>query len=147
MAEKCIIQKKKLDLLNKFKQIQGNFVELMKTGRRAIVFDDSVFINALANRKTKMIVEFCYKNVYEKISRKSKGCARVDIVTDSYSDRINLKEMTQHCAGIGMHVEFDNNTSLPIEFASDFLKFYCYLVELMLQKYQFHGKDVVATKK
>ena len=43
-----------------------------------------------------MISEFCYENVYEEISNQSRGCARVNIVTDSYPDGINLKEMTQH---------------------------------------------------
>ena len=44
------------------------------------------------------------------------------IVADSYHDGINLKEMTQDCRGIGMYVEFDNNTPFPINFASDFLR-------------------------
>ena len=54
------------DLLNKFKQIQGAVVELMKSDRSAIVFNFSVFINAPANRKSikpKKIGEFCYRNV------------------------------------------------------------------------------------
>ena len=74
-------------------------------------------------------------------------------MTDLYPDGINLKEITQHRRGIRRHVEFDNNTPFPINFASDFLrqsennrKFYPYLVELILQKYQFHDKIVVATK-
>ena len=57
--------------------------------------------------------------------------------------------MTQHRRGIGMHVEFDGNIPYPIDFASDFLKqlenmqkFYPYLVELILQKYQLHDKIV-----
>ena len=77
----------------------------------------------------------------EEISKQSKGCVRVDTMTDSYPDGINLKEMTQHRRGIGMHVEFDNNTPFPIDFARDFLrrsegkrKLYPYLVELILQK-------------
>ena len=91
--------------------------------------------------------------MYEEISKQSKGCAKVDIVTDSYADGINLKEMTQHRKGIGMRVEFDNNTPFPTDFASDFLrrsenkrKFYQYLVELILQKYHFDDKIVVAAK-
>ena len=98
---------------------------MMKCDRRETVFDPSVVINALANRKSikpKAIGEFCYENVYEQISKQSKRCARVDIVADSYHDDINLKEMTQHCRGIGMYVEFDNNTPFPINFASDFLR-------------------------
>ena len=74
---------KKSDLLNKFKQMQGAVLELMKSDKSAIVFDLSVFINALGNRKSikpKTIDEFCYKNVCEEIP---KQCARVDIVTDS----------------------------------------------------------------
>ena len=74
-------------------------------------------------------------------------------MTDSYPDGINLKEMTQHRRGIGMHVEFDNSTPFAIDFAIDFLrrsenkcKFYPYLVELILQKYQFLDKIFVATK-
>ena len=58
---------KKSDLLNKFKQIQGAVVELMKSDRSVIVFDLSVAINALANRKSikpKMIDEFCYVKRY-----------------------------------------------------------------------------------
>ena len=74
-------------------------------------------------------------------------------MTDLYPDGINLNEITQHRRGIGMHVEFDNNTPFPIDFASDFLrrsennhKFYPYLAELILQKYKFHDEIVVATK-
>ena len=81
------------------RQIQGALVELMKSDRNAIVFDLSVVPDAIANRKSikpKTIGGFCYKNVCQEISKQSKGCARVDIVTDSYPDRINLKEMTQH---------------------------------------------------
>ena len=147
---------KKSDLLNKFKQIQRAVVELMKSDRSAIVFDLSVVINALVNRKSikpKTIGGFCYKNVCEEISKPSKGCARVDIVTDSYPDGINLKEITQNSRGIGMHVEFDNNTPFPVDFASDFLrrpenkrKFYLYLVELILQKYRFHDKMLLQQK-
>ena len=126
----------------------------MKSDRSAIVFDLAVIINALANRKSikpKAIGEFCWKNIYEEISKQSKRCARVDVVTDWSPNGINLKEMTQYRRGIGMHVEFDNNTPFPIDFANDFLKrsenkFYPYLVELILQKYQFHNKIVVATK-
>ena len=114
-------------------------------------------INALAIRKLikpKMIGQFCYKNLYEEISKQSKGCAISDIVTDSYPDGINLKEITQHRRGIGMHVEFDSNTPFLIDFFSDFLtrseskhKFYQCLVELILQKHQFHDKVAVVTKK
>ena len=129
---------KKSDLLNKVRQIQGAVVELMKGDRSAVVFDLFVVINALANRKSikpKTIGEFCYKNIYGEISKRSKRCARIDIVKNLYPVSINLKEMTQHRRGIGMHVEFDNNTPFPINFASDFLrrsekkcKFYPYLV-------------------
>ena len=62
---------KKSDLLNKFRQIQGAVVELMNSDGSAIVFDLSVVINTLANRKSiksKTIGAFCYKNVYEEIS-------------------------------------------------------------------------------
>ena len=81
------------------RQIQGALVELMKSDRSAIVLDLSVVTDAIANRKSikpKTIGGFCYKNVCQEISKQSQGCARVDIVTDSYPDRINLKEMTQH---------------------------------------------------
>ena len=77
----------------------------MISGRSAIVFDFSVVIKALASRKSikqKTIRKFHYKNVYENISNQSKGCTRVDIVTDSYPDGINLKGMTQHHRGIEM---------------------------------------------
>ena len=89
-----------------------------------------------------MIGEFCYKNVYEEKSKQSKGCKRVDIGTDLYPNG----------TFIGMNVEFDN-TPFPIDNANNFLrrsenkcKFYLYLVELILQKYQVHDKIVVATK-
>ena len=42
--------------------------------------------------------------VYEEISKQTQEFARVDIVTDTYANGINLKEMTQHCSGTGMHV-------------------------------------------
>ena len=116
---------KESDSLNKFRQIQGAVIELMKSDRSEIVFDLSVVINTLAKRKSikpKTISEFCYKNAYEEISKQSKGCTRIVIVTDSNPDGINLKEMTQYRRGIGMHVEFENNTSFPINFASDFLR-------------------------
>ena len=58
--------------------------------------------------------------VYEEISKQTQEFARVDIVTDTYANGINLKEMTQHCSGTGMHVEFDNNIPFPTDFASDF---------------------------
>ena len=71
-------------------------------------------------------------------------------MTDSYPDGINLKGMTQHWKGIGMHVEFDSNTPFPIDFARSFLrrseykcKFYPFPVELILQKYQFYDKIIV----
>ena len=57
-----------------------------------------------------------YKNVYEEISNQSKGCARVDFVTDSYPYGINLKEMIQHRRCIGVNVDFDKNTPFPIDF-------------------------------
>ena len=41
---------KKIDLLNRLRQIQGAVVELVKSGRSAIVFDLSVFVKVLANR-------------------------------------------------------------------------------------------------
>ena len=116
---------KESDSLNKFRQIQGAVVELMKSDRSEIVFDLSVVINTLAKRKLikpKTISEFCYKNAYEEISKQSKGCTRIVIVTDSNPDGINLKEMTHYRRGIGMHVEFENNTSFPINFASNFLR-------------------------
>ena len=90
---------KKSDLLNKFRQSQGAVTELTVSDRSAIVFDLYVFINALAGRKSlkaKTIDKVCYKNVYKEISNQYKECVRDDIVTDSYSDGINLKEMTQH---------------------------------------------------
>ena len=74
---------KKSDLLNKFKQMEGAVLEFMKNDKSAIVFDLSVFINALGNRKSikpKTIDEFCHKYVCEEIP---KQCSRVDIVTDS----------------------------------------------------------------
>ena len=58
-------------LLHKFRQIQGAVIKLTKSERSAIVFNLSVVINALANRKSitpKPIGEFCYKNLYEEIS-------------------------------------------------------------------------------
>ena len=58
--------------------------------------------------------------VYEEISKQSQEFAWVDILTDTYPNRINLKEMTQHCRGTGMHVEFDNNIPFPADFANDF---------------------------
>ena len=56
----------------------------MKRDKSAIVFNLSVDINALANRKSikpKAIGESCYKNVYvyKEISTQSKGCTRADI--------------------------------------------------------------------
>ena len=68
-----------------------------------MLFFCSVVINALANRKSikhETVGEFCYKNVYEEISNQSKGCARVDIVTDWYPDGINLNKMIRHRRGI-----------------------------------------------
>ena len=88
---------KESDSLNKFRQIQGAVVELMKSNKSEIVFDLSVVINTLAKRKSikpKTISEFYYKNAYEEISKQSKGCARIDIVTDSNPDGINLKEIS-----------------------------------------------------
>lgn len=41
---------KKIDLLNRLRQIQGAVVELVKSDRSAIVFDLSVFVKVLANR-------------------------------------------------------------------------------------------------
>ena len=37
-------------------------------------------------------------------------------LTDLYPNGINLKEITQDRRGIGMHVEFDNNIPLQINF-------------------------------
>ena len=58
--------------------------------------------------------------VYEEISKQSQEFARVDIVTDTYPNGINLKEMTQNYRGTGIHVEFDNNIPFPTDFAGDF---------------------------
>ena len=47
---------------SKFRQTQGAAVELMTSDRSATVFDFSVFINALTNRKStksKTIGKFC----------------------------------------------------------------------------------------
>ena len=59
-------------------------------------------------------------------------------LTDSCRDDINLKETTPHRRGIGMYVEFDNNTPFPIDFVKDFHrssenkdKFYSYLVSFI----------------
>ena len=63
----------------------------------------SVVIDPLANRKSitrNTIGEFCYKNIYEEIPNQSKVCEKVDIVTGSYPNGNNLKEMTQHRRGM-----------------------------------------------
>ena len=83
-------------------------------------------------------MNFAIKNVYGEIPNQSKEYARVDIVTDSCRNDINRKEITHHRRGIGMYVEFDSNTPLPIDFVKDFHrssenkdKFYSYLVSFI----------------
>ena len=146
----------KSDLLTRLKQIQGALSEPKRDEEHAVIFDLSVIINALSNRKSikpKTIGEFCSKLVFQELDNQSKGSTRIDIVTDLYPDGITLKEMTQTSRGVGMRVNFDRDTKFPNDFSTDFLRttenkraFYPFLVELILDQCHFHSKIVVATK-
>ena len=106
----------------------GSVSELTTSGRRAIVYElycCLVVIYAFSNRKSikKRSVNFVMRMYMKRYQTNPEDVrARVDIVTDSYSDGINLKEMTQHHRSIGEHVHFDKNTPFPIDFARDFLR-------------------------
>ena len=83
----------------------------------------------------------------------SSECERLDIVTDSYPNGLNLKESLQSERGVGKRLTFNDNTMFPTNFGSDFLRnsdnkreFYPYVVDKVISKCQFDEKIVVGTK-
>ena len=83
----------------------------------------------------------------------SRRSARIDIVCDLYPEGLNLKELIQIEGGIGVQLNFDNDTVFPSDFASNFLRknkhkrvFYPYLVDKILEKAYYKDKIVVVTR-
>ena len=83
----------------------------------------------------------------------SRRSARIDVVCDLYPEGLNLKELIQIEGGIGVQLNFDNDTVFPSDFASNFLRknkhkrvFYPYLVDKILEKAYYKDKIVVVTR-
>ena len=83
----------------------------------------------------------------------SRRSTRIDIVCDLYPEGLNLKELIQIERGIGVQLNFDNDTVFLSDFASNFLRknkhkrvFYPYLVDKILEKAYYKDKIVVVTR-
>ena len=91
--------------------------------------------------------------VFVQLSNLSRRSTRIDIVCDLYPEGLNLKELIQIERGIGVQLNFDNDTVFPSDFASNFLRknkhkrvFYPYLVDKILEKAYYKDKIVVVTR-
>ena len=76
----------------------------------------------LSNRKSikpKIFGEFS-EYVFVELNNLSIRSARIDIVCDLYPEGLNLKESIQIERGIGIQLNFDNDTEFPSDFASNF---------------------------
>ena len=83
----------------------------------------------------------------------SRNCNRMDVVTDSYREGINLKGNLQIERGVGNRLQFTDESKFPSNFGSDFLRntenkihFYPYVIDKIISRYQCDEKTVVATK-
>ena len=91
--------------------------------------------------------------VFVELNNLSGRSARRDIVCDLYPEGLNLKESIQIERGIGVQLNFDNDTTFPSDFASNFLRknenkcvLYPYLVDKLLEKAYCKDKFVVVTR-
>ena len=101
----------------------------------AIVVDLSVIVNALSNRKS------IKPKTFGELMSLSRESVRLDIVTDTYPEGMNLKEQLQVERGVGKRMNFHDDTDFPSDFASDFLRnsenkrnFYPYLIDKIMTK-------------
>ena len=111
----------------------------------------SVVVNALSNRKSikpKTFGEFS-KYVFVKLNNLWIRRARIDIICDLYPESLNLKESIQIKRGIGVQLNFDNDTEFSSDFTSNFLRknenkgvFYRCLVDKILEKPYYKDKIV-----
>ena len=87
-----------------------------------MVVDLLVFANPLSNRKLiKTFGEFS-EYVFVELNDLSRKSARIDVVCHLYPEVLNLKESVQIERGIGVQLNFDNDTKFPSDFASNFLR-------------------------
>ena len=102
-----------------------------------MVVDLSVVVNAQSNKKSikpKTFVEFS-EYVFVELNSLSRRSASIDIECDLNRESLNIKESIQTERGIGVQLNFDNDTDFSSDFASHFLGkneskrvFYLYLV-------------------
>ena len=120
-----------------------------------MLVDLSVVVNALSNRnsiKPKAFGQFS-EYVFVELNNLPRRSTRIDIVCDLYPEGLNLEESIQTERGIGVQLNFDNDTEFPSDFASNFprknenkLVFYPYLMDKILEKAYCKNKIVVVTR-
>ena len=145
----------KSDLLKRFRKIDDAVSPSLNYNNSAMVIDLSVVVNVIANRKgihPKTFSDFCLNYLIPDLMKLSRNCNRLDIVTDSYREGINLKENLQIERGVGKRLHFNDESKFPSNFASDFLHntenkrdFYPYVIDKIIGIYQRNEKIVVAT--
>ena len=83
--------------------------------------------------KPKTFAEFS-EYVFVELNSLSRRSASIDIEFDLNRESLNLKESTQTERGIGVQLNFDNDTDFPSDFASHFLgkneskRVFCFLL-------------------
>ena len=145
----------KSGLLKRWKQILEVILEPPLEEKKAMVVDLLVAVNGLSNTKSikpKTFGEF-YEYVFVELNNLSRRSARINIVCDLYPGGLNLKESIQIKRGIGVQLNFDNDTEFPSDFASNFLRkneskrvFSPCLVDKILEKAYYKGKIVVVAR-
>ena len=150
-----ICHSSKSGVLKRLKQIPEVILEPPLEEKNAMVVDLLVAVNALSNTKSikpKTFGEF-YEYVFDELNNLSRRNARINIVCDLYPGGLNLKESIQIERGIGVQLNFDNDTEFPSDFASNFLRkneskrvFSPCLVDKILEKAYYKGKVVVVTR-
>ena len=103
----------KSDLLKRLREINGVTSPNLCYNNSAMVIDLSVLVNILANRKgihPKTFADFCLNYIIPELMKLSRNCNRMDVVTDSYREGINLKESLQIERGVGKRLQFTDES-------------------------------------